>query len=332
MVSMGTTRTVVVVVVIPMVEEEEEEAAKEKMEEKGEESVASQKSRWSDREIGFAKDGLPQTWKIRRSQRKILVFLQSLSLNVRIFVDERVSYTSRGQTGHRIQRWCLVEARRRYQAIRGAPGKMMGGIEHMRRIGTEQSEEVCRIKLNVLELIRSVLQVMGSSFINTFTRSLAIIYACVIDISIASVEAQWKTRVAKQPGERKVSQRFILDNLLGFLFFYVCFVLALLTSVLRLFFFSNRTILKPGNWSSRTAIGAAVDNFQNMLNDGSCTEARRITAQFDRQNAYIECLYRVCLRRCLHTCVCRGADEAVQSSVLKRCPDHEAHIREDTSK
>lgn len=55
MVSMGTRRTVVVVVVIPMVEEEEEEAARE--EEKGKESVASQKSRWSDRETGFAKDG-----------------------------------------------------------------------------------------------------------------------------------------------------------------------------------------------------------------------------------------------------------------------------------
>lgn len=56
MVSMGTTRTVVVVVVMPTVEEEEEEAEKEE-EEKGEESVASQKSRWSDRETGFAKDG-----------------------------------------------------------------------------------------------------------------------------------------------------------------------------------------------------------------------------------------------------------------------------------
>lgn len=43
MVSMGT-RTVVVVVVTPMVEEKEEE--------KGKESVASQKSRWSDRETG----------------------------------------------------------------------------------------------------------------------------------------------------------------------------------------------------------------------------------------------------------------------------------------
>ncbi|KYN30416.1 hypothetical protein ALC56_15112 [Trachymyrmex septentrionalis] len=73
---------------------------------------------------------------------------------------------------------------------------------------------------------------------STFTWSLAIIYACVIDTSIASVEAQWKTRVAKQPGERKVS----------------------------------------------------------------------------------------------HICMCRGAYEAVQSSALKRCPDHEARIREDTSK
>lgn len=54
MVSMGTRRTVVVVVVTPMVEEEEEEAAIEK---KGKESVASQKSRWSDRETGFAKNG-----------------------------------------------------------------------------------------------------------------------------------------------------------------------------------------------------------------------------------------------------------------------------------
>jgi len=42
----------------------------------------------------------------------------------------------------------------------------------------------------------------------------AIIYACVIDISnIASVEAQWKIRVAKQPGERKVSQRFVYYKL-----------------------------------------------------------------------------------------------------------------------
>lgn len=56
MVSMGPMRMAVVVVVKPMVEEEKEEA-KEKEEKKGEESVASQKSRWSDRETGSAKDG-----------------------------------------------------------------------------------------------------------------------------------------------------------------------------------------------------------------------------------------------------------------------------------
>ncbi|KYM76327.1 hypothetical protein ALC53_13354 [Atta colombica] len=56
MVSMGTTRMVVVVVVKPTVEEEEEEVAKEEIEEKGEESVANQKSRWSDRETGSVKD------------------------------------------------------------------------------------------------------------------------------------------------------------------------------------------------------------------------------------------------------------------------------------
>lgn len=50
---MGTRRMRTVVVVgTPIVEEEE---AEEKEEEKGEESVASQKSRWSDRETGSAR-------------------------------------------------------------------------------------------------------------------------------------------------------------------------------------------------------------------------------------------------------------------------------------
>lgn len=54
MVSMGTTTTRTVVVVALMVEEKEEAA-----EEEGEESVANQKSRWSDRP---GRTGLLKGW------------------------------------------------------------------------------------------------------------------------------------------------------------------------------------------------------------------------------------------------------------------------------